>query len=87
VPQLKDLLEISFTITSFRSEGGEKVEAKDGGTQSGDGRNKKSLSTGVQEGERKILAEFIELTGYHRVYARSLLRMASERFSGSSQAR
>ncbi len=32
-------------MTSFSSEGGEKVEAKDGGTQSGDGRNKKSLST------------------------------------------
>jgi hypothetical protein len=32
LPELKNLLEISFTITSFRSEGGEKVEAKDGGT-------------------------------------------------------
>jgi hypothetical protein len=59
VPQLKNLLEISFTITSFSSEGGEKVEAKDSGTQSGDGRNKKSLSTGVKERERKILAEFV----------------------------
>jgi hypothetical protein len=27
----------------------------------------------------KILAEFIELTGYHRVYARSLLRMAERK--------
>ena len=27
-------------MTSFSSEGGEKVDAKDGGTQSGDGRNK-----------------------------------------------
>jgi hypothetical protein len=35
-------------MTSLNSEGGEKVEAKDGGTQSGDGRNKKSLSTGVK---------------------------------------
>jgi hypothetical protein len=53
LPQLENLLEISFTITSFSSEGGEKVEAKDGGTQSGNGRNKKSLSTGVKEGERE----------------------------------
>jgi hypothetical protein len=53
VPQLKNLLEISFTITSFISEGGEKVEANDGGTQSGDGRNKKSLSTSVKEGQMK----------------------------------
>jgi hypothetical protein len=51
LPQLKNLLEKSFTITFFSSEGGEKVEAKDGGTQSGDGRNKKSLSTGAKEGE------------------------------------
>ena len=34
----------------------------------------------------KILAEFIELTGYHRVYARSLLRRPSERLSRGSQA-
>jgi hypothetical protein len=27
----------------------------------------------------KILAEFIELTGYHRVYARALLRMAERK--------
>jgi hypothetical protein len=40
-------------MTSFSSEGGEKIEAKDGGTQSGDGRNQKSLSTGVKEGERE----------------------------------
>jgi hypothetical protein len=53
VPQLKNLLERRFTITSLSSEGGEKVEAKDGGTQSGDGRNKKSLSRGVKEGERE----------------------------------
>ena len=27
----------------------------------------------------KILAEFIELTGYHRVYARSVLRTAARK--------
>ncbi len=30
-------------MTSFSSEGGKKLRLKDGGTQSGDGRNKKSL--------------------------------------------
>ena len=35
LPQLRNLLEISFTIASFETgKGGEAVEVKDGGTQS-----------------------------------------------------
>jgi len=40
---MKNLLEISFTITSFRSEGGERVEAEDGGAKSDDGRDERAL--------------------------------------------
>jgi len=36
LPQVKNLLEISFTIASFRTgEGGETVEVNDGGAESG----------------------------------------------------
>jgi hypothetical protein len=52
VPQLKNLLEISFTITSFRSEGGEKVEAKMAERKAVTAAIR-SLSTGVKEGERE----------------------------------
>jgi hypothetical protein len=37
LPQVKNLLEIRFTVASFedREEGGERIEANDGGTESG----------------------------------------------------
>src|SRR5712691_8850450 len=52
LPQLKNLLEISFTIASFRTgEGGERVEVNDGGAESGGEGDGAAISAWAQERE------------------------------------
>ena len=68
----ENLLEISFTITSFSSEGGEKVEARIAERKVVTAATRSRYQRASKKEKGKILAEFIELTGYHRVYARSV---------------
>src|SRR5438876_2349253 len=52
LPQVKNLLEISFTIASFRTgEGGERVEVNDGGAESGSKGDGAEISAWAEERE------------------------------------
>src|SRR5437870_5174784 len=56
LPQLRNLLEISFTIASFRTgEGGERVEVNDGGAESGSESDGAAISAWAEEREAEAV--------------------------------